>query len=272
MELINTNNQRVEPTEGVRLKAGQVGHFDGVDADRLLALDGVHPLDSDEGDEYVKAHPEVVTSEASASLVLSDALTAVSRAQAVITQAPQQRVIGDDEAPLGPPTGTVTTRHQQAELSPVDAAAFAPNEALASEAPEERIPESRATRAGSAFDAAKEQGSASPQRDVQAQAAADVQPLVEEIVGAMHSEADNEPRRARGRARGGGSAAAEAQGEDSGEPVNYAKQGKPDLEKLAADRELDVTGTGADGNVTKDDLVKALSEDDENADDGDEQS
>lgn len=35
-----------------------------------------------------------------------------------------------------------------------------------------------------------------------------------------------------------------------------------DLEKLASDRELEVTGTGANGNVLRADLEKALADDD----------
>jgi hypothetical protein len=40
--------------------------------------------------------------------------------------------------------------------------------------------------------------------------------------------------------------------------TNYADQDKEDLEKLVVEREIEVTGTGKDGNVVKADLVKAL--------------
>ena len=195
MEILNTNDQRVEPTEGVRLKAGQSGHFEGGQLDSLLALDGVVEADSSEADEYRKAHPEANTSDSSASLVLQDALNQASRAAAVIAQAPQQRVIGDDEAPHGPPTGVVTTRQliQEEEGD----AHFGTNEAAPSEAPDERIvPVGSETE----FDAAKREGSTAPQRQVQAQASADTHEVVEEVVAAMHPQ-EGASKSKRGRAR-----------------------------------------------------------------------
>lgn len=50
---------------------------------------------------------------------------------------------------------------------------------------------------------------------------------------------------------------------DGDGPVDYDAQDKDQLEQLAADRELEVTGTGSGGNVVKADLVKALQADDE---------
>ena len=44
--------------------------------------------------------------------------------------------------------------------------------------------------------------------------------------------------------------------------AGYSDQGVDDLTKLAAERKLEVEGTGKDGNVLKDDLVKALEADD----------
>lgn len=45
-------------------------------------------------------------------------------------------------------------------------------------------------------------------------------------------------------------------------PTGYADQGVDDLKAEAEKRQLDVEGTGANGNVLKDDLVKALEADD----------
>ncbi|HEY0391042.1 MAG TPA: hypothetical protein VGC63_04970 [Solirubrobacterales bacterium] len=40
--------------------------------------------------------------------------------------------------------------------------------------------------------------------------------------------------------------------------TNYSEQDKADLEKLVAEREIQVEGTGSKGAVTKDDLVRTL--------------
>lgn len=53
-----------------------------------------------------------------------------------------------------------------------------------------------------------------------------------------------------------------AENEATSEVVLYADMDKDVLEKLVAERELDVEGTGSNGNVLKDDLVKALNGDD----------
>jgi hypothetical protein len=45
---------------------------------------------------------------------------------------------------------------------------------------------------------------------------------------------------------------------DGSDPVDYDAESVEELEKLVADRKLEVKGTGADGNVVKADLVKAL--------------
>lgn len=50
------------------------------------------------------------------------------------------------------------------------------------------------------------------------------------------------------------------------DPVNYEKLKVEELEELVKERELSVTGTGENGKVLKDDLIKAL----QDADDADE--
>lgn len=56
---------------------------------------------------------------------------------------------------------------------------------------------------------------------------------------------------------------AEARGGEPSEGGSYDGQSKDDLQAEADRRELDVQGTGSNGNVTKADLVKALEADDE---------
>jgi hypothetical protein len=48
-------------------------------------------------------------------------------------------------------------------------------------------------------------------------------------------------------------------GGDGEKPVDYSELTKPELEKVAAGRKLEVKGTGAKGNVTAQDLRDALS-------------
>lgn len=59
------------------------------------------------------------------------------------------------------------------------------------------------------------------------------------------------------RLRAAGAKVSEQEAED------YSALSKDDLEKEAASRGLEVEGSGADGNVVKDDLVSALEESDE---------
>ena len=59
------------------------------------------------------------------------------------------------------------------------------------------------------------------------------------------------------RLRAAGAKVSEQESED------YSALSKDDLEKEAAERGLEVEGSGADGNVVKDDLISALEQSDE---------
>jgi hypothetical protein len=143
--LINTNDGgRAEPREGLRLRAGQTGYYSGDDADLLLQQDGVVEADSDEGREYIEAHQEPADGGVSVrerTQGILSGLRVAHRTAAIV--APLQRVIGDDEAPMGPPSGVITTKSAAAGMDSQSRQAFAQNEALPEDVAldEERAPQ-----------------------------------------------------------------------------------------------------------------------------------
>lgn len=131
--LINTTEGRIEPREGLRLRAGEQRHVSGDEADTLLSYDGVVEADSDEGRKYIDAH-KVETDPHSVREKTQELLSGLRVAGRVASiVAPLQKVIGDDEAPLGPPTGVITTKSAMAGVDAASRAAFASNEALPEE-------------------------------------------------------------------------------------------------------------------------------------------
>lgn len=139
-KLVNRNAHGVRTTDSdgkrYRLRPGQVIEVDGAGAD---ALNGVNGVDSANGDDE-KAWDErrgVSTGNPSDGGGLSAAVEgantsrrAAARREAIA--APLNVVVGDDEAPKGPPTGTITTKQAAAREdadSPGGRGGFAQHEA-----------------------------------------------------------------------------------------------------------------------------------------------
>lgn len=129
------------PDTLVRLRPGQVISADGEFADNLENTPGVeHASDSDERswererERYTDENAMVgEASRLGDKLRLSPLRVALRHATIA---APLRRVVGDDAAPYGPPSGTVTSKGQIVEgLEPghPDRVAFAENEAVPGE-------------------------------------------------------------------------------------------------------------------------------------------
>jgi hypothetical protein len=137
-EYVNTNPHGivVYDDEG-RRKRYPPGKFE-TDDSSVEDVNGVHSADSTEGREYEQLHPSEQSEARGSSLTdqiasgLSEARQAARRFLAVSNQV----IVGDDEAPFGPETGTVTTKQAHIEGVPAgdpERVAFADHEAFPSE-------------------------------------------------------------------------------------------------------------------------------------------
>ncbi len=119
-----------DTTGGRRLVPGQVVEADSAFADALAATPGVRTATSDERERWQNSLAGVGAggSRIAAKATLGDISQALRVANVV---APLQRVVGDDAAPQGPPSGTITTRGAAATSGkPGDLEAFAQGEEL----------------------------------------------------------------------------------------------------------------------------------------------
>lgn len=131
---VNDKAHRVTTTDNdgksVRLRAGQVVDADGAYADRLQGL-GLPTASDDDRERYESSRRRKRGGEGSRRLAAKRALApARSALRALTTVAPLQVVIGDDQAPYGPPTGTITTKQALAQESEEGRKAFADGEAI----------------------------------------------------------------------------------------------------------------------------------------------
>lgn len=165
---VNTNSHpvrvdRPSPTPGrpsklVRLRPGQVVEAEGEYADSLAATPGVENAT----EEQAKVHEASVAqhrregempglgTRLGEKLALGPARVALRRA----IHAPLRRVVGDDAAPLGPPSGETSSKAQEAVKDDAHRRAFADHERLPGErvrgagAPPLLIPASADPRSG----------------------------------------------------------------------------------------------------------------------------
>jgi hypothetical protein len=130
---------RVEDENGVlrRLVPGRVVEADGKYADNLKAA-GLSSASEDDQRSWEKhvAEGSGPSSEGATRLASKLLLGPIRVAGRLAAAAPLRRVVGDDAAPYGPPSGTVTTKAEAAKVSDADRRAFADHEAL----PGEEIP------------------------------------------------------------------------------------------------------------------------------------
>ena len=136
-EYVNTNPHGVitrdENGERVRYAPGP---FESDDSS-VEQIDGVVSASSQEGQDYEALHPQSEDTQGgslndSVAAGLAEARSAARRFLAVSNQV----ILGDDEAPFGPETGTVTTKQAHIEGVPAgdpERQAFADHEAFPSE-------------------------------------------------------------------------------------------------------------------------------------------
>lgn len=221
-----------------RIVPGQTISADGAFADALEAA-GL-PSATDEQEEAYEARRHADGEETSSARLeqrsaLGSARTAIRHA---LVAAPLRRVVGDDQAPFGPPSGTVTTKGAVVEgLEPGDPEreAFAQNEAVPGE---------------------KVEGADTADPSLPAS----VVPTSPEIHNAQveNAEAAEEIAQELVSLEGGnGPGADHGQGKPD-ETEETEGKSRADLLKLAKEQELEVHGTGAKGRVSRDDLVRAF--------------
>lgn len=127
----NTNTHRVGINDQNYIPAGQAREVSDEDAKAYGKLDGCESLSDQEGQDAVQAQNATVSSEEGAFEGVTQGLGSArtdARRDAIV--GPLHRVVGDDLAPLGPPTGTITTKETEARKGPEERRAFADHEAV----------------------------------------------------------------------------------------------------------------------------------------------
>lgn len=125
----NQNSQGVKPTDLPRLAAGEARSVNDADAKKYLAVDGVVKLTGDEADSAL-AGSGTTSPDKTGDMVVNESIAEHAAQTGAFIAAPNQVVVGDDEAPLGPPTGVRSTKRTEAEKDLAHRLAFADHEAL----------------------------------------------------------------------------------------------------------------------------------------------
>ncbi len=258
VKVVNTNPHPVRvdkphPISGApslqRIIAGQVVEAEGAFLDNLLATAGVESASKGAEDAWAEdvERGDVAgampgdASRLSAKMALGPQRVALRHATVA---APLRRVVGDSTAPVGPPSGVVTTKGEvvgdgsDEELT----RAYAQNEALP----------------GQSIEGVGEPDPLLPSSAV---------PTEPEIFNAQVANAEAAEEAARRWVNGGQDPAVEPKASGQVAVAECGPPYEPHNAKLLADeagrRGLEVEGTGSKGNVTKVDLVAALEADDE---------
>ena len=143
-KLVNHNDHavRVRDENGrpVRLRSGQVLEADGATADALSGIEGVESANKADEDAYADSQASGVEGDPQESDTAIE-IYAVTRSlgKKLLVALPLQRVVGDDAAPYGPPTGTVTTKQALAAESDENRRRFADHERLPEDADNEGL-------------------------------------------------------------------------------------------------------------------------------------
>lgn len=135
--VVNRNSHRVS-SGGYKLSAGQVKEVSGEEADALTGISGVEEASQDEQDAYAgrSARSQGMGQLGAVTKLAAEAKIAH---RTLLVSIPLQTVIGDDAAPHGPNTGTITTKQALAKEDPELRRHFAPNERLAGEEDNENL-------------------------------------------------------------------------------------------------------------------------------------
>lgn len=145
MAFRNDNSHDIYVSDGSKLRRIRPGR--GVEAlgefaKNLKATNGVSEVKGDDA----KAALDVNTTPAATDPTIEGTLGAraaetLAEASRVIVSAPLQVVVGDDQAPFGPPTGVKSTKQQEAAKGEAERRAFAEGEPLKRVEPLEPAPE-----------------------------------------------------------------------------------------------------------------------------------
>jgi len=137
--VINRNSHRVS-SGNYKLSAGQVKEVSGEEADALTNINGVESASQEDQDSYNERRAGVQAG-GSGQLRHVTALAAEARLRhrTLLVTIPLQTVIGDDAAPYGPDTGTITTKQVLSKGSEEDRRRFAPGERLPGEEENENL-------------------------------------------------------------------------------------------------------------------------------------
>lgn len=248
MDFVNTNPhpariKRVrdgKPDELVRVLPGQVVQADGAFADAVRGTAGFREADDEDRENARRLALEALGTPsegpADSRIGIDAALSASVDLRRALIAAPLQRVIGDDAAPAGPPSGAITTKIG-AQDSPLGQRSYGENEAPQTGRVEGAgLPDPNLPLAATPSHAEV--------HNAQVEAALAADEVARQTVAPPGRE--------------GGSASVEVS--EPYEDVNV------DALLAEADRRgLAVEGTGRGGNVKKEDVVRALREADQNA-------
>lgn len=143
--LVNRNAHGVR-NGGYRLGAGEVRDVSGDEADVLSGISGVETAKKEDKEAADRHGSRSRSAEAPGQLRQVQAAAAEVRVQGrnLLVVIPLQTVIGDDAAPYGPPSGTVTTKQaiaNESEIGSPDRKAFADHEFTPAEAEERELDE-----------------------------------------------------------------------------------------------------------------------------------
>jgi hypothetical protein len=146
-KLVNRNSHAVRARDenGVehRLRSGQVVDASGPQADALKGIANVESANKSDEEAWDRARGRKDRGDSSATIVhvtgvLTQARVAGRMASVVV---PLNEVVGDDAAPLGPPSGTITTKQAVAREGQLENEKFGQRERLPEDAENERLPD-----------------------------------------------------------------------------------------------------------------------------------
>lgn len=147
-EFVNNNDQAVRVRhEGrlYRLRPGQVMQVEGGAADLFSNMNGIDTASGDDKERWEESQRvgSGDITETDAGKMSLDRMQTQLRVQArtAAVAVPLQQVIGDNDAPIGPPTGTITTKEAVAQQGVREKLAFMDHERFSDEADNEGLSE-----------------------------------------------------------------------------------------------------------------------------------
>ena len=146
-KLVNRNDHAVrardENGRSHRLRPGQVVDADGAQADALKGVSGVESASSSDEDAYNETLAQGSSDEVGEGQTAMELYAKARLDGKILTVVlPLQEVIGDNAAPFGPPTGTITTKQAiaaEADPDSLTSKAFGDHERTADQADDEML-------------------------------------------------------------------------------------------------------------------------------------